>query len=88
MKYFRNMSEIESINWKKGAILGFYIYMLLLFINYIYSLIYGTEPITSVCNFLDWIVSSFWVRVYFKFKVEDKLIMVHFLDNISYSAKE
>ena len=51
MKFFRGMSKIELINWKKGAILGFYIYMLLLFINYIYSLIYGTEPITSVVIF-------------------------------------
>lgn len=51
MKLFRSMSKIESINWRKGAILGFYTYMLLLFINYIYSLIYGTEPIASFVIF-------------------------------------
>lgn len=47
MKFFRKMSKIESINLRKGVILGFYTYMLLLLINYIYSLIYGIEPLTS-----------------------------------------
>ena len=59
MKFFRGMSKIELINWKKGAILGFYIYMLLLFINYIYSLIYGTEPITSVVIFWTGLLVAF-----------------------------
>ena len=51
MKFFRNMSKIELINWRKGAILGFYTYMLLLFINYIYFFISGIEPFTSVVIF-------------------------------------
>ncbi len=59
MKFFRGMSKIELINWKKGAILGFYIYMLLLFINYIYSLIYGTEPITSIVIFWTGLLVAF-----------------------------
>ena len=59
MKFFRGMSKIELINWKKGAILGFYIYMLLLFINYIYSLTYGTEPITSVVIFWTGLLVAF-----------------------------
>lgn len=59
MKFFRGMSKIELINWEKGAILGFYIYMLLLFINYIYSLIYGTEPITSVVIFWTGLLVAF-----------------------------
>ena len=51
MKFFRNMSKIEKNNWKKGAILGFYTYMLLLFINYFSFLISGSEPFTSTVIF-------------------------------------
>ena len=36
MKFFKKMSTFEYSNWKKGAILGFFTYMLLLFINYTY----------------------------------------------------
>ena len=46
MKFFRKMAKVEQDNWRKGAILGFYTYMLLLFINYVYSL-FGNEPLTS-----------------------------------------
>ena len=47
MKFFRNMSEFERNNWRKGAILGFYTYMLLLFINYFYFLLSKSEPFPS-----------------------------------------
>lgn len=47
MKFFRKTSKLEQKNWRKGAILGFYIYMLLLFINYSYFLLSGSEPFTS-----------------------------------------
>ncbi len=59
MKFFRNMSKIEQINWRKGAILGFYTYMFLLFINYTYSLIAGTEPITSIVIFWTGLLVAF-----------------------------
>lgn len=29
MKFFKQMNEQESLNWKKGAIFGFYTYMLI-----------------------------------------------------------
>ncbi|MEK3763313.1 hypothetical protein [Solibacillus sp. FSL K6-4121] len=47
MKFFRKMAKGEQNNWRKGAILGFYTYMLLLFINYVSSLIFESEPLTS-----------------------------------------
>lgn len=59
MKFFRNLSKIEQINWRKGAILGFYTYMLLLFINYIYFLISGIEPFTSVVIFWTGLLIAF-----------------------------
>ena len=59
MRLFRNMSKIELINWKRGAILGFYTYMTLLFINYIYFLISGIEPFTSVTIFWTGLIMAF-----------------------------
>lgn len=59
MKFFRKMSKFEQNNWRKGAILGFYTYMLLLFINYIYFLISGSEPFTSVVIFWTGILIAF-----------------------------
>lgn len=47
MKFFKMMSKFEQNNLRKGATLGFYSYMLLLFINYIYSLLSKSEPFTS-----------------------------------------
>ncbi|MCM3722923.1 hypothetical protein [Solibacillus isronensis] len=59
MKFFKKMSEFEQSNWKNGAILGFYTYMLLLFINYIYDLIFETEPLTSGIIFWTGILIAF-----------------------------
>ena len=47
MKLFKKKYTIEHDNWKKAAILGFYTYMLLLFINYIYYLSAKNEPFTT-----------------------------------------
>lgn len=47
MKFFKKMSKFEQSNWGSGAMLGFYTYMLLLFINYICGLISESEPLTS-----------------------------------------
>ena len=73
MKFFRSMSKIESINWKKGAILGFYTYMLLLFINYIYFLIYGIEPFTSVVIFWTGLLVAFGYEFILNLKSKMKL---------------
>ena len=47
MKLFKKKDTVEHNNWKKGAILGFYTYMLLLFINYIFFLSGRNEPFTT-----------------------------------------
>ena len=59
MKFFRKMSTLESSNWTKGAILGFFTYMLLLFINYTYFLISESEPFTSGFIFFAGLIISF-----------------------------
>lgn len=53
------MSTKESINWRKAAVLGFYTYMLLLFINYMYFLIYEIEPFSSFAIFWTGLVVAF-----------------------------
>jgi hypothetical protein len=73
MKFFRSMSKIESINGKKGAILGFYTYMLLLFINYIYFLINGIEPFTSVVIFWTGLLVAFGYEFILNLKSKMKL---------------
>ncbi|ATP40491.1 hypothetical protein CSE16_10770 [Solibacillus sp. R5-41] len=59
MKFFRTTSKLEQNNWRKGAILGFYTYMLLLFVNYIYFFIYRSEPFTSVLIFWTGLLVAF-----------------------------
>ena len=51
MKLFKKMDTVEHNNWKKGAILGFYTYMLLLFINYIFFLLAKNEPFSTGVTF-------------------------------------
>ncbi|MEC5423922.1 hypothetical protein QGM71_10515 [Virgibacillus sp. C22-A2] len=59
MKLFRNMSQSEVVNWKKGAVLGFYTYMLLLFINQTYSLFSVREPLSSTFVFWTGLLVAF-----------------------------
>lgn len=59
VKFFKKMSTLEYSNWKKGAIFGFFTYMLLLFINYSYFLIYESEPFTSGMIFWTGIIIAF-----------------------------
>lgn len=59
MKFIKKMSESEQTNWKNGAVLGFYTYMLLLFINYISYLLSGSEPLTSGVIFWTGILIAF-----------------------------
>lgn len=72
MKFFRNMSKIELINWRKGAIIGFYTYMLLLIINYIYYLIFRIEPFTSVVIFWTGLLVAFGCEFILNLKAKMK----------------
>lgn len=72
MNFFRQMTKKEAINWRKGAILGFYTYMLLLFINYICSLTLGNEPLTSVFIFWMGLVVAFGYEFFLNVKSKRK----------------
>ena len=73
MKFFRKMSKFELTNWSRGAILGFYTYILLLFVNYIYFLVSGEEPITSGVIFWAGLLVAFGYEfiINFKSKLEE-----------------
>lgn len=74
MKFFRSMSKREHENWKKGAIFGFYTYMLLLFINYICDVLFKSEPFTSMMIFWSGLLAAFGyeliVNLLYKVKVK------------------
>jgi len=69
MKFFRNMSKIEQVHWRKGAILGFYTYMFLLFIN----LLSGTEPIPSNVIFWSGLLAAFGYELILNLKSKMKV---------------
>lgn len=73
MKFFRKMSKIESFNARRGVILGFYTYMLLLFINYIYFPIYGIEPFASIVIFWTGLLVVFGYEFILNLKSKMKL---------------
>ncbi|TXL57794.1 hypothetical protein FHP05_14825 [Cerasibacillus terrae] len=52
MKLFKPMGEKESSNWKKGAIVGFYTYVLISAVNYFYYL--ATENSLFSPSFVFW----------------------------------
>ena len=72
MNFFRKMAKNEQNNWRKGAILGFYTYMLLLFINYIYFLISGSEPFTSGVIFWTGLLIAFGYEFILNLKTKRK----------------
>lgn len=52
MRFFRQMTVTESDNWNRGAILGFYIYMLLLGVNHVSGLLFSSYPFSP--SFIFW----------------------------------
>ncbi|AXI09961.1 hypothetical protein CUC15_13960 [Oceanobacillus zhaokaii] len=59
MKLFKNMSQIESDNWNKSAVLGFYTYMLLLFIDQTYNLLFASNLFSSSVIFWAGLIVAF-----------------------------
>lgn len=51
MQLFKSMSTRQLTNWKKGAIVGFYTYLILLFANYTHHLFYSDDFISSAVLF-------------------------------------
>ncbi|ASN05441.1 hypothetical protein [Virgibacillus necropolis] len=73
MMFFKSMTEKESANWKKGAILGFYTYMLLLAINQIYYLVFASNPFSSALIFWSGLIAAFGCEIIFNLKDKRKL---------------
>ncbi|AYV71535.1 hypothetical protein C2H98_08020 [Niallia circulans] len=57
--FFRKMSNREEANWRKGAIAGFYVYLLLLFINCISSSFFQKEPFSTTVIFWSGLLVAF-----------------------------
>ncbi|PFG12259.1 hypothetical protein ATG70_0436 [Bacillus sp. es.036] len=51
MIFLKSMTNRQIINWKKGAIIGFYTYLILLFINYTHNLIFTGDFFSSAVIF-------------------------------------
>ncbi|RBP04840.1 hypothetical protein [Rossellomorea aquimaris] len=68
MQFFKTMSPKEKANWNKGLVLGFYTYMILLFINYISSLILGRDLFTSAFIFFTGLIIAFGYEAYLNVK--------------------
>ncbi|RDW14960.1 hypothetical protein CWR45_19510 [Oceanobacillus chungangensis] len=59
MKLFKSMTETESDNWNKSAILGFYTYMLILFIDQTYNLLFSSNLLSSSVIFWTGLLVAF-----------------------------
>lgn len=68
MQFFKTMSPKEKTNWNKGLVLGFYTYMILLFINYISSLILGRDLFTSAFIFFTGLIIALGYEAYLNVK--------------------
>ncbi|WP_080847794.1 hypothetical protein [Cytobacillus gottheilii] len=72
MKLFKMMSNREHMHWRKGAVLGFYTYMFLLFINYSFFLIDGSEPLSSKLIFWAGLLVAFGYEGFLNIKLKVK----------------
>ncbi len=63
MIFFKSMTNGQVINWKKGAIVGFYTYLILLFINYTHDLIFTGDFFSSAIIFWSGLIVAFGYEV-------------------------
>lgn len=68
MKFFKSMNKKESLNWKKAAILGFYTFLLLLTVNYIFYLRMDKDLISSRSIFWSGLVVAFGYDAFLNIK--------------------
>lgn len=59
MQLFKSMSNRHVTNWKKGAVVGFYTYLILLFVNYLHHLIYSDDIFSSAILFWSGLLTAF-----------------------------
>jgi hypothetical protein len=67
------MSETELGNWNKGAILGFYTYMLLLFIDQTYNLLFASNLFSSSVIFWAGLIVAFGFEFILHLRTKMKL---------------
>lgn len=73
MKFFKSMNKKESLNWKRASILGFYTYLLLLIVNYIYYLRMDNDFFSSRSIFWSGLVVVFGYDTLLNIKDKIKL---------------
>ncbi|OIJ20166.1 hypothetical protein BKP45_10315 [Anaerobacillus alkalidiazotrophicus] len=57
--FFKKMSKKETENWEKGCVLGFYVFLIVLFINQIYYYFYESYLFPTSAILWIGLVSSF-----------------------------
>ncbi|MBN8211174.1 hypothetical protein JI666_20875 [Bacillus sp. NTK071] len=57
------MTNRQVINWKKGAIIGFYTYLILLFINYTHNLIFTGDLFSSAIILWSGLIVAFGYEI-------------------------
>ncbi|WP_347550036.1 hypothetical protein ABFG93_00495 [Pseudalkalibacillus hwajinpoensis] len=63
MSLFKSMTNRQMINWKKGAIVGFYTYLILLFVNYTHNLIFTDDFFSSAIIFWSGLIVAFGYEI-------------------------
>ncbi|WP_286171010.1 hypothetical protein, partial [Bacillus sp. NTK071] len=58
-----SMTNRQVINWKKGAIIGFYTYLILLFINYTHNLIFTGDLFSSAIILWSGLIVAFGYEI-------------------------
>lgn len=72
MKFLKSMSERESLNWKKGAIIGFYTYTLITAVNYFYYLVTGSSLFSPTFTFWIGLLAAFIFELIFNLKYKSQ----------------
>lgn len=73
MKFFKTMTKEESSNWKSGAILGFYTYMLVLAINQAYHLEFASNLLSPTIIFWTGLIAALGYEIILNLKDKRKL---------------
>ncbi len=71
--FFKSMTNRQVINWKKGAVVGFYTYLILLFINYIHNLIFTGDFISLAIIFWSGLIVAFGYEILLNLNDKRKL---------------
>lgn len=72
MKFFKRMNNIEILNSKRAAIIGFYTYMLITAVNYFAYLLMEKDLFSSPIIFWSGLVVAFGYEALLNFKEKRK----------------